>query len=269
MRFTIDSSASNCPAKGDSILDEISEGGDAEEVLIRYCCLGGMIKDDGRPELVDVHVGSDMLDSKRIFNVSKPFLCSASEFFDKALNGRFKEGATGQIDLPDILPATFASFLHWLIADTIYPSYVADDMPTGGTLILAVRVAIFGDRIRNTKLQNTAIRAIYGLARYCDIELDLMQSSLDETYKGTPPEHPLRKLLAVICALQFLYSGLPGGGDRTKGDKSALLECINEHESFMEDFWCQITAIAAGGSPFELPEKVDAYLVKRYKSGDA
>lgn len=229
---------------------------------MQYCHLSGMIKDNGCPEVVEVHVGSDMPDSKRTFSVSKPLLCSASGFFDKALNGGFKEGATGQIDLPDILPATFASFIHWLITDTIYPNYVADDMPAGEALTLAVRVAIFGDRIQNTELQNAALRAIYELARDLDIALHRMQSSLDEIHKGTPPEHPLRKLFAMICATQFLYFSVREGEDRAKEDKSSLLEYFNKHESFADDFWCQIAAVAAVGDSFKLPEKVDAYLVK-------
>lgn len=41
-------------------------------------------------------------------------LCSKSQFFANALNGKFLEADTKHIPLPDDDPATFGEFLSWV-----------------------------------------------------------------------------------------------------------------------------------------------------------
>ena len=53
-------------------------------------------------------------------------ICEASDFFDRACNGKFKEGLTRKIHLPEITPSAFDSFVGWLYTGKIRVNRVTD-----------------------------------------------------------------------------------------------------------------------------------------------
>jgi hypothetical protein len=61
-------------------------------------------------EPITVIVGED----KKKFFVHESHIRSSSEFFDRAMNGDWKEKATRTIDLPEIDPRAFSVYLKWL-----------------------------------------------------------------------------------------------------------------------------------------------------------
>ncbi|KAJ9643106.1 hypothetical protein H2199_004630 [Coniosporium tulheliwenetii] len=66
---------------------------------------------------VTVEVGGE----KKPFIVHKDLLCYWSKYFDKALNGPFKEGGKDTIAITDVPPVVFARFLQWLYAQPSMP----------------------------------------------------------------------------------------------------------------------------------------------------
>jgi hypothetical protein len=51
---------------------------------------------------------------KRKYSLPKDLLCYQSQFFDKALNGNFKEGAEQVVNLPEERPYTFDLVIQWI-----------------------------------------------------------------------------------------------------------------------------------------------------------
>ncbi|KAL2692627.1 hypothetical protein IWX47DRAFT_851666 [Phyllosticta citricarpa] len=51
------------------------------------------------------------------FHVHKKVVCERSNFFDKAVNGPFKEANTGIVDMSNDPPAAVATLLHFLYTD--------------------------------------------------------------------------------------------------------------------------------------------------------
>jgi hypothetical protein len=53
-------------------------------------------------------------DSDRTYHISKALLCSVSDYFIKALNGRFTEASNQRLRLPGCDDKSFRIFLYWL-----------------------------------------------------------------------------------------------------------------------------------------------------------
>jgi hypothetical protein len=82
--------------------------------------------------MTTVIVGADTEWPARKFTIHKNLLCRASVYFDKALNGPFKEGSEGKLELPNDFPKAFELFYHWLysgaFAKTRFYNQESDDM---------------------------------------------------------------------------------------------------------------------------------------------
>ncbi|KAK4621991.1 hypothetical protein CLAFUW4_06799 [Fulvia fulva] len=61
----------------------------------------------------------------RTFTISKALLCGASDYFVKALNGRFKEAADHILRLPGCDEATLRCFVYYLTHDKELPDLEA------------------------------------------------------------------------------------------------------------------------------------------------
>ncbi|PMD18101.1 hypothetical protein NA56DRAFT_258582 [Hyaloscypha hepaticicola] len=102
-------------------------------------------------EIVQLVVGSD----RKIFSVHKKLLCSVSEFFDKALTGRFAEASSNQMDLPEDHPAIVSMFISWLYTEDLkFDMYECDENSGVTTLI---DLYVFADAKRCNALKNAAM----------------------------------------------------------------------------------------------------------------
>ena len=66
-------------------------------------------------DVIDIYVGP----SRKHFVVHKNLLTSKSDYFNKALNGSFKEAAEQSITFEELEPAAFALMIGWLYKGTI------------------------------------------------------------------------------------------------------------------------------------------------------
>ncbi|EON65953.1 hypothetical protein W97_05195 [Coniosporium apollinis CBS 100218] len=68
-------------------------------------------------DTITIEVGEE----KKPFIVHKDLLCYWSKYFDKALNGHFKEGGKDTIAVEDFSPSIFGCFVQWLYAQPSMP----------------------------------------------------------------------------------------------------------------------------------------------------
>lgn len=87
--------------------------------------------------MVQILVGPD----EKRFDVHKELLCSVSDFFSAALNGGFKEAATGVVKLPEQDTETFQYFVHWLYSGKLTGYFRAGTSPSLEDLNIAITTA--------------------------------------------------------------------------------------------------------------------------------
>ncbi len=108
-----------------------------------------VVSRQGRPGQVIVEVGIE----KAQYYLPKAFLVHYSEYFDKALNGPWKESTESFIPLADVETAVFNHFVEWMYSqvlpehhDTTTWKEIAAS-PTGdGHSLLMLKLYVFADR---------------------------------------------------------------------------------------------------------------------------
>ena len=74
-------------------------------------------------ELIDIVIKADS--STKTFKVQKALLCSASEYFVKALNGNFSEASDRRLRLPGASEDGVQTLIYWLAKRTL-PDFLAE-----------------------------------------------------------------------------------------------------------------------------------------------
>jgi hypothetical protein len=145
-------------------------------------------------EIVQLVVGSD----HKTFAVHKKLICSVSEFFDKALNGRFAEASSNQMDLPEDNPSIVSMFISWLYTrDLGFDIYGYDDKSGVTTLI---DLYVFADAKRCNALKNEVMDTLQdGLFRD-NLLLCLHHVELVFEKTCTNDEAPIRCFLVTAIA---------------------------------------------------------------------
>jgi len=167
--------------------------------------------------IIQVKVGAD----QQIFNVHKDLLCYYSSYFERALNGDFKEAIDKSIELDDEDPFIFQAFVSWLYTERLYEDKKepidpkSEDREKRTTVNLSQRqlmqIWLFGEKRGIPALQNKAINLYhqnFSESRLLDVYL------LNTVYEQTLEDSKLRKYLAALYAfsgLKFnMRSGNPG-----------------------------------------------------------
>lgn len=152
------------------------------------------------------------------FTVQKALLSGASEYFHKALDGRFLESHNRTLHLPGCSTASFELILYWLVnlrlpdfsdeleeqCDVIHSYEESVGPEARATAVDMVNLWICCDMLLMPALQNESAR------RLIDI-LCVFSSAPEATriaFAETAPESILRRLL-VAC---FMQTALPWGG---------------------------------------------------------
>ena len=108
-------------------------------------------------------------------------LCKDSPFFDIQLQtGRWPEGESGHVSLPDDDPIVFDDYLRWLYGTLIDVPYPCDGLATLAPLL---KLYVFADKIQSIDCSEEIIRAIYEILhaiKNLDPESYLVVSELPE-----------------------------------------------------------------------------------------
>lgn len=134
-------------------------------------------------EIVEITVGIGK--SKKTFKVHKGIVCHYSGYFDKALNGDFKEGKTGKIMLPEEEVGLFQRLVHWLYSGEIELEALAEN----GWDSMLSRLWVLADRRDIPLLMNMCIDALLGrIAQKWEVPNgSVMNRVYENTMEGDAP----------------------------------------------------------------------------------
>ncbi|KAI9720198.1 MAG: hypothetical protein M1812_003016 [Candelaria pacifica] len=145
------------------------------------------------PEMVDLYVGP----GRQLFRVHKGLLCYHSAFFDKAFDGKFKEGQEGMMYLPKDDPVPFEIVVTWLYRQSIDEIPTTGDVEAYASLEQTVDLYILADKLCINTLKNMAMdrlqRGLLSGNRIIDTECT-------KVYKSTLADSPLRRFVARLTA---------------------------------------------------------------------
>ena len=143
-------------------------------------------------KIMTVVVGPD--GDEKEFQLHRGLLCFYSEYFDRMLNGGFKEAGSNSLRLKEVDALIFERFYYWM-----YSGVVDCDFKTAGSpdsWSSAVQLYLFADYHNAPGLQNAALDYIWFKMKEFD-RIPLLSTPL--LYSNTTELDPLRKLLVDIA----------------------------------------------------------------------
>ncbi|KAH7552689.1 hypothetical protein BM1_08640 [Bipolaris maydis] len=146
-------------------------------------------------------------------NVHQGVLCKTSEFFRKAID--LKQASLSKdltsINLSDEDLDTVKKYIKWLYTNEfpieLYKSdqgmndeeaKAADGDTAEKVFIFLAKAYVFGEQFRDTKYKNAVLRNMFKALKTCPWQPG--PESVKVIYKGTPPNSPLRRLIATDIA---------------------------------------------------------------------
>lgn len=132
------------------------------------------------------------------FPIHKDHICHYSPFFDAAFNGNFAESQSHEVELYEVKPETFGTFVNWLYTQEIVS---ADDEPP--TISSLVHLWLLADRLLVPCLQNQAIDCIE-YTRQQKGNDRLPSELFPLIYDNTTAESALRKYAIQVCSALYL-----------------------------------------------------------------
>lgn len=168
------------------------------------------------------------------FTVSRVLICSRSKYFDRALNGKFKESKRKEVELHDVDLQSLQALLYWLYHNKLQPG--GNEIYVNGVEdqeVFLVRLSILADRLLVPALQNVTFKKLCHRVEYHRLPAD----TIVEIYEDTAPSSHLRRLAShvVACITLRLYCG------RKLGEYSS---CFAELEDFGADVCRRVNVLA-------------------------
>jgi hypothetical protein len=216
------------------------------------------------------------------FTVHEKSICSFSPFFDKAVNGPWRESMTKTVDLPDDEPEIFAELLRWLYGHTAADNHNRNwfYFPRNWSSVLWLKLCklwVLADKLGVSDLQNCVIKQMANSYRSLDGRiwppppnyiydnktlkppLQIRAFSPDYIYDNTTPKSPLRYMIVDICI-------------HHKMDEEVAKYADDASVDFIRDFQCRAAMYKkAGGVRRDEPpweSGVWSYLLIRKKEDD-
>lgn len=147
-------------------------------------------------------MGAD--DKRTIFRVHMALLTARSDFFKKALNGKWMEAEEKIVRLPEDDPTVFAAYVHHLYTGEL--AVQADKQQSVGILVdeqyrNSCSLYVFAEKILDVETKNAVIHAMLEMARTKQINGQTYGPSSDDVntiYKGTVVGSPARRLMVDL-----------------------------------------------------------------------
>ena len=156
--------------------------------------------------MVTIEVGPE----KTKYQLFKDHLCTASPYFERALNGGMIEAGNQSISLPHVDVDTFECFCYWLHTCKI-PKFVSETLSKS-----MIELWLFGDAHEIYGLMNDTSDAMIEAActKLKTRRAQFNSHMLHVIYGNTLPSSPLRKLFVDLALhlpeLRWLRSDLSG-----------------------------------------------------------
>ena len=142
------------------------------------------------------------------FRIQKALLCSASQYFVKALQGSFKESDEHALRLPGCDADTFRLFLYWLCHGRL-PEDMKDKGPPGDheerdmfcrrRQELFIRLWCFADAYLLPKIQNEAMRAFLDHLRSSRVRIESVRLAFELASEHSPLHSAVMNELIYDC----------------------------------------------------------------------
>ncbi|CAI9627700.1 unnamed protein product [Alternaria burnsii] len=153
--------------------------------------------------IIQLVVARGVGDTERL-NVHRGVLCKSSKFFQSAMKPEWTDMQAGPnvIDL-SVDPVDIVSdYIKWLYCDNIpnkqYEA-VADTYEEKEKVFVALAKSyVFGEKIIDVRYKNAVLQAIFTAQRA--LHWYMGPESVKIVYEGTPPQSPLRRLVAENVA---------------------------------------------------------------------
>ncbi|TGO82934.1 hypothetical protein BPOR_0730g00010 [Botrytis porri] len=167
-------------------------------------------------ELVQIIVGPELKE----FFVHKTLIRSTCDFFDKAFNGRFKEGIENKMHLPKDDPEIFEIFVNWM-----YSGHLRGGLRE---TMLIINIWIFAQKCQAITLKNCAMKALQDALGDERIgRFPLSNSEVAHIYENTTWGDELR-----VFAIAMLAWEIPFGDPE---DAANLERIFNDVKSALEE----------------------------------
>jgi len=155
---------------------------------------------------VEVYVGPD----KKMYTIPRALLSHHSEYFQRSLNGQFREASENQIHLTEDDPKTFILVLEWLYKGTLN---ILDDRCHGAEDRLVALRAIchtlcelycLADKLLIHPIQDYAFTQLERALRFAGNDFPMTQETIMDVYKNTHEDSALRKWVLEKLALNLV-----------------------------------------------------------------
>ncbi|TGO64320.1 hypothetical protein BOTNAR_0089g00090 [Botryotinia narcissicola] len=167
-------------------------------------------------ELVQIIVGPELKE----FFVHKALIRSTCDFFDKAFNGRFKEGIENKMHLPEDNPEIFEIFVNWMYSGHLKRG-LREPMPI-------IEIWIFAQKCQAITLKNSAMNALQDALGDERIgRFPLSNSEVTHIYEHTTWRDKLR-----VFAIAMLAWEIPFGDPE---DVANLESIFNDMNGLLEE----------------------------------
>lgn len=156
------------------------------------------MKDDG----VTI-IANPAIDQQK-FIISKVLICSRSKYFDRALNGPFKESKQNEVELHDVDIQSVQALLYWLYHNELQSGGAhVYEYPVPNQEVILTRLSILANRLMVAALQGLAFKELCQRLKYDRLNAD----TICEIYNNTAPDSNLRQLAChvVACITLRLY----------------------------------------------------------------
>ena len=201
--------------------------------------------------MIHVKVGEEEID----FTIHKGLLCYFSAYFDRALNGSFKEAQEKVIYLRDESPEIIKLFNLWLYTQDIRDyGQSSEDVP----LNYLVRLYLFGQCRQIPKLQNDAINLIVKV-NWNDMKGENLEDQIDLIYSHTSSGSILRKLWVDLYLenewVDNTLSTFKGNlhNHNLPATIEFLVELVVAQYDFIEKGCIHLPVSATDGSSYHIP----------------
>ncbi|QDS77333.1 hypothetical protein FKW77_005082 [Venturia effusa] len=178
-------------------------------------------------------------------------LSASSDFFDKALNGQFRENG-GDVSLPDENSESFNIYQQWLYAGKINLAEQDSEQGWQSPILLY----ILGDMIQDEDFRNAVINwmmdTVLSIRAY-----PASPTTVDFVYKNTCPTSMLRKLIVDLTIYDSTY-------------EDSLLDRIKAEAcnvKYPAEFWFELCCGLATHTKVE-PEPLPSWVMNRCQYHD-
>jgi hypothetical protein len=139
-------------------------------------------------EIVDIFVGPDL----KHFKVHQKVLCETVPYFDKMLQGPFKEAVEHTVRLPEDDPDAFGLFLEWVYGGgLLQPADMKKHTSTNGPIFDRVKLYCFAEKICLDRLVDYTMTSL--LSAYSKNKRSPSAMAISYAYEHSSSDSPLRK----------------------------------------------------------------------------